>query len=432
MKLKKNKAWVKAKKIILGGNSLLSKRPEMFLPNYWPTYFAKASGINVWDLEGKKYIDMIFAVGQNTLGYANPNVDRKVKNFISKGTMTTLNCPEEYLLAKKLIKLHPWAGMVKFARSGGEANAIAIRIARAASGKDNIAICGYHGWHDWYLSVNLKSNNNLNKHLLPGLKIDGVPKSLKNNVHAFELNDFKKLKKIYSKYKIGTLILEIARNTIPNKKFLKNVKQFCKEKKIILIFDECTSGFRRNIGGMHLLSNINPDIVMLGKAIGNGYAITSVVGNKKIMKKAENSFISSTMWSERVGFVAALATINEMEKIKSYKILINRGRYLNKKWSELSKKYNLNLSINGIESITSFQFPKHNQLYKTFISQEMLKKGFLSSNLIYLSTKHSIKIIDKYLYHLEKVFSKIKNTPINKIKKLLKGSISHNTFKRLN
>ena len=140
----------------------------MFLPDYWPTYFSKASGINVWDIEGKKYTDMIFAVGQNTLGYANPNVDRKVKNFISRGTMTTLNCPEEYLLAKKLIKLHPWAGMVKFARSGGEANAIAIRIARAASGRDNVAM-GYHGWHDWYLSVNLKSKNNLNQHLLPGL-----------------------------------------------------------------------------------------------------------------------------------------------------------------------------------------------------------------------------------------------------------------------
>ena len=432
MKIKKNKVWVRAKKIILGGNSLLSKRPEMFLPNYWPTYFTKASGINVWDLEGKKYTDMIFAVGQNTLGYSNPNVDKKVKNVISKGTMTTLNCPEEYLLAKKLIKLHPWAGMVKFARSGGEANAIAIRIARAASGRDNIAICGYHGWHDWYLSVNLKSKNNLNKHLLPGLKIDGVPKSLKNNVHAFELNNFEKLKKIYSKYKIGTLILEIARNTLPNNRFLKSVKKFCKEKKIILIFDECTSGFRRNIGGMHLLTNTNPDIVMLGKAIGNGYAITAVIGKKKVMKKAENSFISSTMWSERVGFVAALATINEMEKTKSFKKLIQYGKYINYKWKKLSKKYDLNLNIKGIECITSFQFPKNNQIYKTFISQEMLKKGYLSSNLIYLSTKHTIKVIDKYINNLDSVFLKIKNTPINKIKRLIRGPISHNTFKRLN
>ena len=432
MKLKKNKAWVNAKKIILSGNSLLSKRPEMFLPDYWPTYFSKASGINVWDLEGKKYTDMIFAVGQNTLGYANPNVDRKVKNFISRGTMTTLNCPEEYLLAKKLIKLHPWAGMVKFARSGGEANAIAIRVARAASGRDNVAICGYHGWHDWYLSVNLKSKNNLNQHLLPGLLPKGVPKSLKNDVHAFKNNDFEKLKQIYSNYKIGTLIIEIARNDLPNLKFLKKIKKFCKEKKIILIFDECTSGFRRNLGGIHLLTKISPDIAMFGKAIGNGYAITCVVGKKKIMKKAENTFISSTMWSERVGFVAALATINEIEKSKSYKKLIQYGKYVNSGWKKLSDKHNLNLSIKGIDSITSFSFPKNNQIYKTFISQEMLKKGYLASNLIYLSTKHTVKIIDKYLNQLDKVFKQIKNNPLKKIKKLIKGKISHNTFKRLN
>ena len=432
MKLKKNRNWEEAKKIILGGNSLLSKRPEMYLPSFWPTYFSKASGVYIWDTEGKKYIDMIFAVGQNTLGYSNKKVDTKVKNFISKGTMSTLNCPEELYLAKKLIKIHPWSGMVKFARSGGEANSIAIRIARAASGRDNVAICGYHGWHDWYLSVNLKSKNNLNQHLLPGLLPKGVPKSLKNNVHAFKNNDFEKLKQIYSKYKIGTLIIEIARNELPNLKFLKKIKKFCKEKKIILIFDECTSGFRRNLGGIHLLTKISPDIAMFGKAIGNGYAITCVVGKKKIMKKAENTFISSTMWSERVGFVAALATINEIEKTKSYKKLIQSGKYVNSGWKKLSKKHNLNLSIKGIESITSFSFPKNNQIYKTFISQEMLKRGYLASNLIYLSTEHTVKIIDKYLNQLDKVFKQIKNNPLKKIKKLIKGKISHNTFKRLN
>ncbi|MAV57225.1 MAG: aminotransferase class III [Candidatus Pelagibacter sp.] len=432
MKLKKNRDWNKAKKIILGGNSLLSKRPEMFLPDYWPTYFSKASGIYVWDTNGKKYIDMIFAVGQNTLGYSNKKIDNKVKSYISKGTMSTLNCIEELELAKKLIKIHPWAGMVKFARSGGEANSIAIRIARAASGKDNVAICGYHGWHDWYLSVNLKSKNNLSQHLLPGLIPKGVPKSLKNNVHAFENNNFDKLKQIYSRYKIGTLIIEIARSNLPNIKFLKKVKKFCNEKKIILIFDECTSGFRRNLGGVHLLTKIYPDIAMFGKAIGNGYAITCVVGKKNIMKKAGNTFISSTMWSERVGFVAALATINEIEKTKSYKKLIRYGKYINKGWKNLSNKHDLDLKISGIESITSFTFPKNNQIYKTFISQEMLKKGYLASNLIYFCSKHSYKVIDEYLVNLDKIFMQIKNYSLAKIKKKIKGKISHNTFKRLN
>ena len=172
------------------------KRPEMFLPDYWPTYFNKAKGINVWDLNNKKYIDMIFAVGQSTLGYANSEIDQEVKKAINNGNMSTLNTSEEVKLAQNLLKLHPWAGMTKFARSGGEANAIAIRIARAASKKDHVAICGYHGWHDWYLSINLKSKNNLKDHLLPGLEPLGVPKTLRNTVHAFKNNNMKDLTNI--------------------------------------------------------------------------------------------------------------------------------------------------------------------------------------------------------------------------------------------
>jgi len=148
---KGQKLWKKAKKIIPGGNMLLSKRSELFLPDMWPSYFSKAKGCYVWDLDGNKFIDMsIMGIGTNTLGYGNDKVDSAVKNAVNQGNMSTFNCPEEVQLAEKLLDMHPWADMARFARSGGEANAIAIRIARAASGKDNVAICGYHGWHDWY------------------------------------------------------------------------------------------------------------------------------------------------------------------------------------------------------------------------------------------------------------------------------------------
>ena len=152
----------------------------------------------------------------------------------------------------------------------------------------------------------------------------------------------------------------------------------------------------------------------------------------KIMKQAKNSFISSTMWSERVGFVAALATLKEMERTKSFNKIINNGKYINKKWYELSEKYNFNLKIKGFECITSFEFPKNNQIYKTFISQEMLKKGYLASNLIYICTKHTKKVIDNYIKTLDKVFSIIKTKNIKKIRKSIKGPISKKTFKRLN
>ena len=432
-KLFKEKLWKKAKKNILGGNLLLSKRPEMFLPEYWPTYFKKAEGVNVWDLKNNKYVDMIFAVGQNTLGYANKSIDNEIKKYVSKGNMSTLNCPEEVFLSEKLLKLHKWAKMVKYARSGGEANAITIRIARAAAKNDTIAICGYHGWHDWYLSINLKSKDALNDHLLKGLDPVGVPSELKNKVYTFSKNNFNEIKKLHKKHKMGIIKLEIARNELPNKEFLKKLREFCNKKKIILIFDECTSGFRRNLGGIHLTTGVSPDLAMFGKAMGNGYAITAILGKRKVMKAAEKSFISSTFWTERIGFVAANKTLELMERTKSYEKIIANGKYINKKWRDLANKHQIDLNISGIESITSFSFKKNNLLYKTYITQEMLKKGFLASNLIYLSTKHTKTIIDKYILSLDQVFKKIKQHMISKKpKKLLQGPISHTTFKRLN
>ncbi len=432
-KLFKEKLWKKAKRNILGGNLLLSKRPEMFLPDYWPSYFQKADGVYVWDLRNNKYIDMIFAVGQSTLGYANKSIDNEVKKFVTKGNMTTLNCPEEVILSEKLLKIHKWAQMVKYARSGGEANAITIRIARAAAKNDKVAVCGYHGWHDWYLSVNLTSKNGLNDHLLKGLDPVGVPKELKNKIYTFSKNNFEEIQLIHKKNNIGIIKLEIARNELPDKKFLKKLRKFCNKEKIILIFDECTSGFRRNLGGIHLTTGVSPDLAMFGKAMGNGYAITAILGKRKIMKAAEKSFISSTFWTERVGFVAANKTIELMEKTKSYNKVVSNGKYINKKWRELADKHQIDLSISGIESITSFSFKKNNILYKTYITQEMLKRGFLASNLIYVSTKHTKKIIDKYIFNLDKVFKKIKEHSKSKNKtKLLLGLKSHTTFKRLN
>ncbi len=433
-KLQREKNWQISKNTILGGNSLLSKNPELYLPEFWPTYFKKARGCYVWDLKGKKYIDMIFAVGQNTLGYSNSKIDAKVAKAIKNGNMSTLNCLEELELAKKLLKIHKWAGMAKFARSGAEASSIALRIARSAnkSNNEDIAVCGYHGWHDWYLSMNIKKKNSLNEHLLPGLDPVGVPKYLKNKVHPFSINDFEKLLEIYKKYKINSVIIEISRTQMPNINFLKKVRSFCNKKKIILIFDECTSGFRVNYGGVHLLTKISPDLVTFGKALGNGYAISAVLGKKKIMIKAKNSFISSTFWSERIGFVAANITLDIMKKTKSQKLIIKNGKYFEKKLKEISYKNGIQLDISSIYSIISFKFKEDHQFLKTFVTQEMLKYGFLASNVIYVSTEHKKKIIDKYITYLDKVFKKIKKKSYNIKNLILDGPVSKSHFKRLN
>ena len=246
---------------------LFSKRSELYSPDLWPSYFTKTKNCYLWDLDGRKYVDMYFGVGTNVLGYNYASINNKVKKFIDKGNMASLNAPEEYFLAQELISIHPWAKKVKFARSGGEANAIAVRIARAFSKKKNIAICGYHGWHDWYLSANLSNKKELNTHLMPNLKIAGVPNNLKNTVYPFKYNDFKYLKLLIKRKNIGIIKMEVQRNYPPENNFLQKVRKICNTHKVVLIFDECTSGFRETFGGKHLDFKVYPDIAIFEKLL---------------------------------------------------------------------------------------------------------------------------------------------------------------------
>ena len=431
---KETKLWQRAKKSILHGNMLLSKRPEMHLPNLWPTYYLKAKGINIWGLDKKKYTDMLFLVGPNTLGYANPKIDNSVIKTIKMGNMSSLNCPEEVYLAERLVSMHPWASKVKFARSGGEANAIAIRIARAASGRDKIAICGYHGWHDWYLSANLKGKNKLNKHLLEGLHPKGVPSKLKDTVIPFQYNDIENLTKIIKSNKLAAIKMEVSRNQGPEKNFLQKVRKLCNKNNIILIFDECTSGFRQTYGGLHKLFNVEPDMAMFGKALGNGYAITAVLGKEEIMSEAQESFISSTFWTERIGPAAALATLDEMKRTKSWVKITDLGNYLIEGWKYLGDKYQVKLNTSSLPALATLNFENEKKLeYKTFLTQEMLKKNYLASTLTYLSTAHSKSIINKYIEDLESIFKILGECENgNKIEKYLNTEVCEKGFKRLN
>ena len=422
-----------ANNLIPGGTMLFSKKPELHLPNLWPNYFSKVKDCYLWDIDGNKYIDMMFYVGTNALGYANKKIDNKVISSINKGNLSTLNNKEEVDLARELIKIHPWADMVRFARSGGEANAIAIRIARANTNKQNVAICGYHGWHDWYLATNIKSKKNLNQHLLKGIQTKGVPSNLKGSIFPFEYNNFNQLKNLIKKNKIGVICMEVMRNDYPKDNFLQKVRQIANKNNIVLIFDECTSGFRKNFGGLHLHFKVNPDIAIFGKALGNGYAITAVLGKKKIMDVAESSFISSTFWTERSGFTAAIKTIEIMKKKNSKKLIIKKGKKIKKIWNKLSKKHNINIKITGIDSICNFIFDYKNSNYlKSLLTYQMLRFGFLSNNTVMISISHSDKIIDQYEKALDKSFKYISKVINKKIKFTKKIKLAYKGFYRLN
>ena len=426
----------KAKKIIPGGTQLLSKRPEMFLPDIWPAYYDKAEGCKVWDLDGNEYIDMSYmGIGACILGYADEDINTAVKKAIDKGNMCTLNCPEEVELAQFLCELHPWAGMVRYTRTGGEAMAIAVRIARAKTSKDTILFCGYHGWHDWYLSANLSDDEALDGHLLPGLEPKGVPRSLKGTVFPFNYNDRDGFLELIDKYKdnIGVVVMEPIRNYYPKEGFLETIREITKKLGIVLIFDEVTSGWRLNIGGAHLNFGVEPDIAVFAKAISNGYPMAAIIGKPEVMEVAQDSFISSTYWTERIGPVAALNTIKKLKRNNIPDHLINIGKEVQEGWKKLSEKHGLNITVSGINPLGHFSFNYDNPLVlKTLFTQLMLEKGFLATNAFYASFAHKKEYVEKYLEAVDEAFSFISNA-ITKgnPEKYLKGPICHTGFRRL-
>jgi len=426
--------WQRAKRVIPGGNMLLSKRAEMFLPEQWPTYFSKASGCRVRDLDGNDYIDMsLMGVGTNTLGYSHSEVNKAVGQAVADGNMSTLNCPEEVYLAERLVELHPWADMVRFARSGGEANAIAIRIARAAAGGDKVAICGYHGWHDWYLAANLNEQRSLDGHLLPGLAPSGVPRALRDSVLTFNYNRFDELEALVSAHEIGVIKMEVSRNQGPHDDFLVKVRQLATDHNIVLIFDECTSGFRETLGGLHKKYGVEPDMAVFGKALGNGFAITAVIGKRGIMDCAQNTFISSTFWTERIGPAAALKTLKVMERERSWERITAIGKSINEGWQVLADKHDLDIHITGLPALTAFTIPGENWLaYKTLITQEMLAKGYLATNSVYACIEHDEETVSDYLEALDPVFARVRECEEGlDVYSLLNGPVCHAGFKRL-
>ncbi len=386
------KLWRRARRVIPGGVSLLSKRPDMHLPEKWPTYFTAAAGCRVTSLDGRGYLDMgMMGVGTSILGFGDPRVDEAVASVVRQGVVSTLNCPEEVLLAERLVDLHPWSGQARFARSGGEACAMAVRIARAASGKDGVAICGYHGWHDWYLAANLSADSTLDGHLLSGLSTRGVPRALVGTTSAFDYNDLEGLKTIVSSRDIGVIIMEVERATPPAPGFLEGVRQLATENGIVLIFDESTSGFRRVLGGHHLTLDVYPDMAVFGKTLGNGYAITAVLGADEVMDVANGLFISSTFWSERIGPAAGLAALAAMAQDSAPERVHEIGLQYRKGLAERTSIAADGIKFSGLPalSVVALANVPDGALLKTHIVGRLLARGYLAGPAFYASLPHA-------------------------------------------
>jgi len=430
--------WKKAIQLIPGGNQLLSKRAEMFLPDQWPAYFSKAKGPYIWDLDGNKYLDMsIMGIGACPLGYADPDVDAAVKKTIGKGTMSSWNTPDEVELAEVLIKIHPWAKMVRFARTGGESMAVAARIARASTGKDIIAFCGYHGWSDWYLAANLKDPDGLNDQLLSGLEPKGVPEGLRGSVLPFHYNNIDELEVIVKETKgnLAAIIMEPIHGEEPEDDFLQKVRDIATHEKAVLVFDEISIGFKQTFGGAHLLYKVNPDLAVFSKGMSNGYAMAAIIGTKSAMEAAQNTFISSTYWTESIGPSAALATIKKMKRKDVSSHLIRIGKKANDGLLSYAEKHGIKIKTGGPVTMGffSFDYGEESNSVRTLFTQEMLSRGILASSRFYPSFAHTEKHLKLYFNALDEVFVFLaESIKTGAVHENLRGPVAHSGFRRLN
>lgn len=427
--------YEKARRLIPGGTQLLSKRPEMFAPGQWPGYYTSAKGATVTDLDGNQFVDMsLCGIGATVLGYADPDVDAAVKNVIDNGSMTTLNAPEEVRLAELLVEQHPWAQMVRFSRSGGEAMAIAVRIARAATGRQMIAFCGYHGWHDWYLSANLADDSALDGHLLAGLAPKGVPRGLKGLMHPFQFNDLEALKKIVTEHgaNLAAIVMEPVRN-MPAPGFLEGVRQIASEAGAILLFDEITAGFRLNAGGIHMTLGVHPDIAVFAKALGNGYPVSAIIGRGEHMSAAQDTFISSTAWTERIGPTAGVTAVTKHRDKNVGAHLVRIGERVLAGWQDAGKSAGLAVETSGIPPLghVEFKAPNPRQL-RTLFTQLMLDRGYLAKDAFYAMYAHTDAHVDGYIAACADVFGILAHAlKTDTVEKLMRGPTAHGGFQRL-
>ena len=426
------KLYSRAKRLIPGGTQLLSKRPEMFAPDIWPAYYEKAKGCRVWDLDGREFIDMsIMAVGACILGYADDDVDNAVIEAVRNGVSSSLNCTEEVALAETLLDLHPWFDMVRYARSGGEAMSIAVRIARAKTKRDTVLFSGYHGWTDWYLAANLSNKSGLDGQLMPGLEPNGVPRGLTGTAIPFNLNQIESLREAIrgKESEVAAIIIEPARGEDSSVENLKSLKDLASELGAVLIFDEITSGYRMCAGGIHRRYGVYPDIAVFAKSMANGYAMSAILGTEKVMQAAQSTFISSTNWTDRIGPAAALATLKKYQATQTDKHIMDVGEKTKAIWRDAALKIGLSIEVTGLPSLVAFKFnsDKSQELNTRFVI-EMLQRGFLGFRQFKPSLAHGKEELAQYAIAVHEVFKLIKDLPNDQIITL---DLAHSGFHRL-
>ena len=424
-KLKKSQQlFKKASAVIPLASQTFSKSYLQYIKGRAPLFITRGQGAKVWDVDGNEYVDFINGLLCVVLGYCYPAVDQAIVKQLKNGISFSLPSPLEYELAQMLIKIIPCAEMVRFGKNGSDVTSGAIRLARAVTGRDEIAVCGYHGWHDWYIGSTAR---NL-----------GVPKSTRRLTHKFEYNNLESLKMIFKKRKgkLAAVIMEPMNYVEPKGNFLQQVKSLAHQNGALLIFDEIITGFRYHLGGAQKLFGVTPDLATFGKSMANGMPIAALVGKKKYMKKVEDIFYSFTFGGETLSIAAAIATIKEMKKKRVLQNIWQKGRYLQNKTNQLLKQNGLDqlIKVQGKPCWQVFiikSTEKYSDLeIKTFIQQNVLATGILWYGQHNISYVHTQGDLDKLLNVYKKVFPELKRLlEENKLRQSLKGRPITNVFK---
>jgi len=403
-----------ARQIIPGGTQLFSKRPELFAPDQWPAYYEEARGCEIIDTQGRCYVDMSTGgILSCILGYADPDVNRAVLRRVKMGNMSTLQTYDEVELAGELIAIHPWSGQARFTRGGGESMAVAVRIARAHTGRSKVAVCGYHGWHDWYLAANLGSSRgegSLDSHLMPGLEPNGVPRELEGTTLPFTYNHLEELESIVAMHgaDLAAIVMEPTRSVAPEPGFLEGVRRLAGKAGACLIFDEISIGWRLCLGGAHLHYGVEPDLAVFAKALSNGYAFGAVLGRSDIMEACQRSFISSAYWTEGIGPAAALATVRKLRLLDVPAHLAAMGTLVEKGWKNLGEKHGLPVKTGGPPQLLQlgFEHPQQNAMI-TYLTARMLGRGFLCGASFNAMWSHQPSHVSRFLEALDPVFASL-------------------------
>ncbi|MBT7254733.1 MAG: aminotransferase class III-fold pyridoxal phosphate-dependent enzyme [Planctomycetaceae bacterium] len=429
----------RALKIIPGATQLISRRPQRFAFGVSPVYIEHAQGARFTDVDGNQYIDWASGILTIILGYCDPIVDAAVKKQIDLGSVYSLNHEIELELAELLIDRIPCAEMVRFAKGGGDACAVAVRIARGNTNKDKILFCGYHGWHDWYQAANLTTAGTppLDEHLFAGIEPIGIPQALANTAISFPYGDLDRLEQtlIANRGEVAAIIMEPFRTCMPAEGYLAEVKKLAHAHDALLIFDEVSTGFRPADTGVQTVLGVKPDMAVFAKSISNGYAMGAIVGSRESMAGAAEMFISSTYWSDTIGIRAAITTLEEIRKRNTVDHIHHVGKTMASKFKDLATHYDLPITIGGLDYNPMIQFDLDQSTCRklnTIYIQEMAKLGIHTGLGLAINGSHGEEEISETIAAAEQVFARLANgLADDALDQLIECELKTDSFRRL-